>query len=478
MSLVVRQKRGGMPLLGRGWFTHPLLGWVRQIGEPLSVGSGGVGEQAPSSGREAASQVIEVFMSLLQFLRSKSSSWHRSHLFLAPYVPDPAGFRSSNQNQMFSSSTPTAMDTDTGMFRVQQTVGSVLCFKYGILMAPNAANMCVKCLRSEVDITEGLQKFLTIQHCPEYDRYLQPPRTWIPCQLESRELLTFCIKRLNLNNKVRLADAEFIWTEPHSKRIKVKVKVRKEVLNGLILEQGLGNLGPLVLCTKVSNNIILVDPFTLRHAFLDADQYWRVPFKALISCRQLIPYIVLDVEPVASEVSIAGSKYALADVQIARVSDFGKNDIIMTGRTHLGHLLNPGDTALGYDLYGANINDIGLDKYKGLSLPDAILVKKSYEQVRLAKRGRPRKWDLKKLSIEVDETTRGRSDEDRGATEYENFLKDLEENPELTLGIKLCLNKDYQSSGMASDTEEELPIDEHLAKLILNDSADVGSMDE
>ncbi|KAF6136504.1 hypothetical protein GIB67_035063 [Kingdonia uniflora] len=515
---------------------------------------------------------------------------------------------------MFSSSTPTAMETDTGMFRVQQTVGGVLCCKCGILMAPNAANMCVTCLRSEVDITEGLQKFLTIQHCPECDRYLQPPRTWIPCQLESRELLTFCIKRLNLSNKVRLADAEFIWTEPHSKRIKVKVKVRKEVLNGVILEQGyvaeyvsqdhmcevcsrvaanpdqwvaavqlrqhvghrrtffyleqliikhdaavkatkikqmehgidfffanrshglkfvefvgkvvpvksrsdkqlvshdtksqtynykhtfsveiceicredliclppkvansLGNLGPLVLCTKVSNNIILVDPFTLRHAFLDADQYWRVPFKALISCRQLIPYIVLDVDPVASEVSIAGSKYALADVQIARVSDFGKNDIIMTVRTHLGHLLNPGDTALGYDLYGANTNDIDLDKYKGLSLPDAILVKKSYEQVRLAKCGKPRKWDLKKLPIEVDETTRGRSDEDKGATEYEKFLKDLEENPDLTLGIKLCLNKDYQSSGVASDIEEELPIDEHLAKLVLNDSADAGSMDE
>ncbi|KAL6518267.1 hypothetical protein OROMI_033968 [Orobanche minor] len=31
----------------------------------------------------------------------------------------------------------------------------------------------------------------------------QPPRTWIKAQLESRELLTFCVKRLKNLNKVR-----------------------------------------------------------------------------------------------------------------------------------------------------------------------------------------------------------------------------------------------------------------------------------
>jgi nonsense-mediated mRNA decay protein 3 len=34
-----------------------------------------------------------------------------------------------------------------------------------------------------------------------------------------------------------LVNAEFIWTEPHSKRIKLRVRVQKEVLNGAILEQ-------------------------------------------------------------------------------------------------------------------------------------------------------------------------------------------------------------------------------------------------
>lgn len=34
-----------------------------------------------------------------------------------------------------------------------------------------------------------------------------------------------------------MVHAEFVWTEPHSKRIKIKLRVQKEVLHGAILEQ-------------------------------------------------------------------------------------------------------------------------------------------------------------------------------------------------------------------------------------------------
>ncbi|XP_042488506.1 60S ribosomal export protein NMD3-like [Macadamia integrifolia] len=504
------------------------------------------------------------------------------------------------------------MAEEAGMFRVHQTIGSVLCCKCGMPMAPNSANMCVKCLRSEIDITEGLQKHVILMHCPECDTYLQPPRTWIKAQLESKELLTFCVKRLKNLNKVRLVHAEFVWTEPHSKRIKVRLRVQKEVLNGAILEQayvveyvqqdhmcescsriqanpdqwvasvqlrqhvshrrtffyleqvilrhdaatscikitqmdqgvdfffanrshavkfveflgkvapirsrndkqlvshdtksnnynykytfsvelcpicredliclppkvatGLGNLGPLVLCTKVSNSLTLLDPFTLRHSFMDADQYWRASFESLLSSRQLVEYIVLDVEPVSSEVNVGGSRYALADAQVARVSDFGKNDKIFNVRTHLGHILNPGDYALGYDLYGANTNDVQLDKYKGLILPEAILIKKSYEEKRQKRRGKPRSWKLKSLNMEVDNSTRGRIDEQKMNNEYEEFLKDLEENPELRFNISLYRNKEYQPSEMASMTDGEdlpsVPLEELLADLDLDDDED------
>lgn len=511
------------------------------------------------------------------------------------------------------------MAQDTGMFTVHRTIGSVLCCKCGISMQPNAANMCANCLRSEVDITEGLQKHVIICHCPECDSYLQPPRTWLKAQLESKELLTFCVKRLKNLNKVRLVHAEFIWTEPHSKRIKVKLKVQKEVLHGAILEQaytveyviqdqmcesctrvqanpdqwvaavqlrqhvshrrtffyleqlilkhdaaarairikqmdqgidiffsnrshavkfvefigkvvpirsrndkqlvshdtkssiynykytfsveicpvcredliclppkvkdGLGNLGPLVICTKVSNNIALLDPFTLRNCFLDAEQYWRASFKSLLSSRQLVEYIVLDVESVSSEVNIGGSKYALADAQVARVSDFGKNDTIFNVRTHLGHLLNPGDYALGYDLYAANSNDNELDKYKGFVLPDVILVKKSYEEKWQKKRGKARSWKLKSLNMEIDDNVKGRDHEEKMSSEYEQFLRDLEENPDLRFNISLYRNREYQPSEMASVTDGDdaptVALEELLADLDLSEEeADNDSMRE
>ena len=123
------------------------------------------------------------------------------------------------------------------MFTVSHTVGRVLCPVCGVSMAPNPANMCVSCLRTQVDITEGLQKNVTILFCPECVSYLHPPRTWIKAELESKELLTFCVKRLKNMNKIRLIDAAFVWTEPHSKRVKVKLKIQKEIMNGAIMEQ-------------------------------------------------------------------------------------------------------------------------------------------------------------------------------------------------------------------------------------------------
>jgi nonsense-mediated mRNA decay protein 3 len=64
-------------------------------------------------------------------------------------------------------------------------------------------------------------------------------------------------------------------------------------------------------------------------------------------------------------------------------------------RTHLGHLLNPGDLALGYDLYGANLND------------EVILVKKSYE-----KKPRTRRWKLKRLPVEEDVGNKAKGEEE------------------------------------------------------------------
>jgi len=95
----------------------------------------------------------------------------------------------------------------------------------------------VACLRTQVDITEGIPKQVTIQFCRFCERYLQPPQQWISAALESRELMAICLKKLKGLARVKLIDASFLWTEPHSKRLKIKLQIQAEVLGGAILQQ-------------------------------------------------------------------------------------------------------------------------------------------------------------------------------------------------------------------------------------------------
>ena len=97
--------------------------------------------------------------------------------------------------------------------------------------------MCLRCIRADVDITEGIPKQATIHFCKGCDRYLSPPNIWVVAELESRELLALCLKKLKGLQKVRLVDAGFIWTEPHSRRVKVKLTIQKEVFASTILQQ-------------------------------------------------------------------------------------------------------------------------------------------------------------------------------------------------------------------------------------------------
>lgn len=97
--------------------------------------------------------------------------------------------------------------------------------------------MCINCVRTQVDISEGIPKQITLNFCRNCERYLQPPASWVSCELESKELLSICLKRLKGLSKVRLVDANFVWTEPHSKRVKVKLTIQKEIFAASVLQQ-------------------------------------------------------------------------------------------------------------------------------------------------------------------------------------------------------------------------------------------------
>jgi nonsense-mediated mRNA decay protein 3 len=130
---------------------------------------------------------------------------------------------STNEQESFKPSFQIMPDEAAAGPRYTQP--SILCCLCGSAIQPNAANMCGNCLRSQVDITDGITKQVTLFWCRGCGRYLRPP--WVECELESRQLLALCLKKIKGLNHVKLVDASFIWTEPHSRRIKVKLTVQK-----------------------------------------------------------------------------------------------------------------------------------------------------------------------------------------------------------------------------------------------------------
>jgi nonsense-mediated mRNA decay protein 3 len=114
-------------------------------------------------------------------------------------------------------------------------LATVACCMCSAAIKPNPTNMCVQCIRTQVDITEGIACNLTMLQCRGCMRWLRPG--WVEAALESRELMAICLRKVNGLKKVKLVDAAWIWTEAHSRRLKLKLTVQKEVQNGAILQQ-------------------------------------------------------------------------------------------------------------------------------------------------------------------------------------------------------------------------------------------------
>ncbi|XP_061398259.1 LOW QUALITY PROTEIN: 60S ribosomal export protein NMD3-like, partial [Musca vetustissima] len=374
----------------------------------------------------------------------------------------------------------TANNTPTSM---------VLCCECGVPIQPNPSNMCVTCLRNHVDITEGIPKQAVLHFCRNCERYLQPPGEWIQAALESRELLALCLKKLKGLKEVKLVDAGFVWTEAHSKRIKVKLTVHGEVSGGTVLQQvfiveftvqnqmcddchrteakdfwrcmvqvrqraenkktffrhQLGNLSPICLINKVTSGIHLIDPMTAQIAEVSGQAYFRSPFEAICNPKQLVEYIVMDVEiimdkdrkyyPGQGQLSF---RHVLCDIWVVRASELGINDNPIHTRSHLGHLLKVGDSVMGYNLGEANINDTEYDKLNAEQIPDVVLVKKCYTDRNT--RSNQRLWKLRHLAEEATD--------ERSKPDYHEFLEDLEEDPDYRKQVNI-----YR------DAKKQMPVD-------------------
>lgn len=224
------------------------------------------------------------------------------------------------------------------------------------------------------------------------------------------------------------------------------------------LAKSMGNISRLVLCSKITNSIQFIDPANLHIEDMQATVYWRWGFQSLADVTQLVEFMVLDVEPTGER----RGKYLMADVTCVRASDMGgsSNEEFYI-RSHLGGLLHPGDSAMGYYLKNSNFNSDLFDELDADNVVDVVLVKKHY--LRSNKRTKNRHWKLKRMAnerkdivaTEVLDSRQAKQEQERAERDYELFLQELEEDEELRQNINL-----YKSDKVPKPVNPDDMVDE------------------
>lgn len=483
----------------------------------------------------------------------------------------------------------------------QQTGATILCCNCGAPIDGTTATgaLCLACIKLTVDISQGIPRKVTLNFCRDCDRWLMPPSSWVVAMPESRELLALCLKKLRGLNKVRIVDASFVWTEPHLRRVKIKLTVQDSVQDGVLLQQSFevvyvmatqqcpecaksytanvwracvqvrqkvlhkrtflfleqlimkhgahrdtlnikeakggidfffyqrnqaekfidflnsvvpvkikasqelisqdvhtskksfkftysaelvpicrddlvampiklarqsGNMSPLVLCHKVGTSVYLMDPQTLQTADISAPVYWRASFSSLADAQELVEFIVMDIEPTTTR----RGKWVLSEATVARASDLGVNDKTYFTKTHLGHYLRPGDSAMGYMLTGTMFNNAEFEAIEASNtysstIPDVVLVKKHYP--------RRRNWKLRRMDKDKGELL-PKADQDRMDREYEMFLRDVEEDEELRAALALYRKDKKRADEEMSVAETDKDEDDGVPRVKMEELLD------
>ena len=142
------------------------------------------------------------------------------------------------------------------------------------------------------------------------------------------------------------------------------------------------------------------------------------------------------------------NRHILADVWLVRSSDLGISDEEIHTKTHLGHLLKPGDSVMAFDLKNANVNEPNFDLFqqKARNVPEVIVVKKVFGSK--LERNRRRRWKLRRLAIEAaSEGTTANND-------FNDFMDDLEEDPVSRRNVNIYKDNEKLVNMMAVDTDD------------------------
>jgi nonsense-mediated mRNA decay protein 3 len=238
-----------------------------------------------------------------------------------------------------------------------------------------------------------------------------------------------------------------------------------------LMARSMANISQIVLCSRVSNNVMFVDPLTGAAAEMRTPMFWEKPFPALCETKDLVEFYVIDIQ-----IESRNGKYAIATAEISKAQDLSQSWLV---RTHLGNILNPGDHAKGFILANSNFNN---DDYDGLitrkmkgEVPDIILVRKSYPNAR--KHNKNRNWKLKSMAkTEEMEANRTKAEKLNAEKDLEMFLREVEEDPELRGMMNLFKNdvpavEDEEM--IASDEEPEADFPEIHIDELMDDIAEM-----
>jgi nonsense-mediated mRNA decay protein 3 len=139
---------------------------------------------------------------------------------------------------------------------------TIPCCLCGTIIYPNAANQCEACLAQKFDLHQllnrgfGGQGSLTLHQCRDCRRYERSQQgesssqsnRYERCELESSELMALCLKHIpalssSISSKgsnssdvrnLQIVEAAWVWTEPHSMRLKLRLTVRANICDGTV----------------------------------------------------------------------------------------------------------------------------------------------------------------------------------------------------------------------------------------------------
>ncbi|ELA41589.1 uncharacterized protein VICG_01337 [Vittaforma corneae ATCC 50505] len=139
------------------------------------------------------------------------------------------------------------------------------CCKCGIEIEPNMRSICFRCLNNETDVTRSIKTSMAIETCRGCKRYFFPSKGWKVLSWGSQDLLIFLLGRNKSLKGLNIVDSNFVYTEEHSMRMIVEIKVAQDgIEQSCMLRYNVTNMQ----CTNCMRT--------------EAKQYW----KALVQLRQ------------------------------------------------------------------------------------------------------------------------------------------------------------------------------------------------